>query len=149
MKTEITTSEPVPIRKARSVKEIATKFHSQPITITTEVKLQSQEMVFTEFSAEFLIFLNFSKLRYIFAKLTDDWCCWRQGVDDFILVTVFGYCWHNLDLSDIFGMFCPKRFLKSRAPSVTKIIVAHYVSKIRHPHLSQTLVINSRHQYRG
>ena len=72
MKTEITTSEPVPIRKARSVKEIATKFHSQPITITTEVKLQSQEMVFTEFSAEFLIFLNFSKLRYIFEKLTED-----------------------------------------------------------------------------
>ena len=70
LKTEITTSEPVPIRKARSVKEIATKFHSQPITITTEVKLQSQEMVFIEFSAEFRIFF---KLTYIFGIFLTNW----------------------------------------------------------------------------
>ena len=45
MKTEITISEPVQIRKARSVKEIATQFHSQPITISEEVKLEPQELV--------------------------------------------------------------------------------------------------------
>ena len=45
MKTEITISEPVQIRKARSVKEIATKFHSQPIAISEEVKLEPKELV--------------------------------------------------------------------------------------------------------
>jgi len=40
LKTEITISEQVQIRKARSVKEIATKFHSQPIAIVEEADLE-------------------------------------------------------------------------------------------------------------